>query len=148
MTQDCIICGSPGSACEYCPDKSATLRLFVEEKPELLTSEQEQCKKALYEQMNPRRRKFIDKIGYELWNPFQAPKDPLDIRTERTGRTLQRLLREFIQENGGEDKGAAWQNGARECALGIFQKDEKYQGIFEFCLWYAKLLEKAAKPLR
>ena len=32
--------------------------------------------------------------------------------------------------------------GAMECALGVVNKDEKYQGIFDFCLWYHDLLKK------
>lgn len=120
-------------------------RLFDDTPPPELSEEQEQYKRALYEQMNPRRRKFIDRIGYEQWDPFQAPKDPLDIRTDRTSRTLQDLLREFMAASNGRGKDAAWLAGVRQCALGIIQKDEKFQGIFDFCLWYAKLLEREEK---
>ncbi len=120
-------------------------RLFAEEPPRALDEEQEKFKRALYEKMNPRRRKFVDRIGYDQWDPFQAPKDPLDIRTDCTRRTLQDLLREFMSECGSLGHDAAWRSGARECALGIIQKDEKFQGIFDFCLWYAKLLERENK---
>lgn len=143
----CLVCGSDGCGCEHCPDTTAGLRLFKEEKPTELTAEQEEYKRALYLQMNPRRRKFIDKIGYEQWDPFQAPKEPLDMRRERTGRTLQELVRDFMRESNGANREAAWQNGAKECAMGIFQKDEKFQGIFDFCLWYANLLEKEVKSI-
>lgn len=116
--------------------------LFKEEEPVQLSAEEEELKRAIYEKMNPRRRKFIDKIGYEIWNPFQAPKDPLDLRTDRTQRTVQELLRDFMREQGGAARDPEWQKGAMECALGIIRKDEKYQGIFDFCLWYQKLLQK------
>ena len=116
--------------------------LFAEEKPAELTEEEERQKRAIYEKMNPRRRKFIDKIGYEVWNPFQAPKDPLDIRKDRTGRDIRDLLRQFMSAAKGDDKGDDWKRGARECALGIIKKDEKFQGIFDFCLWYSRVLEK------
>lgn len=116
--------------------------IFPEEKPTVLSEEQKEFKRVLYEKMNPRRRKFVDKIGYDNWDPFQAPKDPLDIRTESTQRTLQDLLREFMAHEAGEGKSGAWKKGAAECALGIIQKDEKYQGIFDFCLWYANLLRE------
>ena len=118
-----------------------SIALFEEEKPAELTAEQEACKRAIYERMNPRRRKFIDKIGYEMWNPFQEPKEPLDIRKERAGRTLQELAREFLADVGA-DKSAEWKKGAMECAMGIIKKEEKYQGIFDFCRWYMTLLEK------
>ena len=38
--------------------------------------EQEKQKRAIYESLSPRRKKFIDRIGYEKWDPFQEPKDP------------------------------------------------------------------------
>lgn len=116
--------------------------IFPEEKPTVLSEDQARYKRALYEKLNPRRRKFIDKIGYENWDPFQAPKEPLDLRKDSTQRTLQELLREFMAHSKGSQKDHAWQAGAAECALGILQKDVKYQGIFDFCLWYANLLEK------
>ena len=36
--------------------------------------EREALKKAIYEQLSPRRRKYIDRVGYEAWDPFQDPK--------------------------------------------------------------------------
>lgn len=120
-------------------------QLFLPEEPTELNAEQEQLKREIYERMSPRRRKFIDKIGYAQWDPFQAPKEPLDLRRDRTNRTLAELLADFMRANNGSERDAAWQNGARECALGIFRKDEKYQGIFEFCLWYHKLLREEEK---
>lgn len=117
-------------------------KIFAEECPQSLNEEQENLKREIYNQLKPRRRKFIDKIGYENWDPFQAPKEPLDIRKDATQRTLQQLLSEFMRECRGKDRDAAWQSGASECALGIIQKDERYQGIFDFCLWYANLLER------
>lgn len=120
-------------------------KIFAEEKPAQLTPEQEELKQEIYNRLRPGRRKFIDKIGYENWDPFQAPKDPLDIRTDATRRTLQELLREFMQATNGTEKDQAWQAGAADCAMGIMRKDERYQGIFDFCLWYANLLEREGK---
>ncbi len=108
-----------------------------------LNEEQEGLKREIYERMNPRRRKFVDRIGYENWDPFQKPNDPLDIRLDVTKRTTQQLVREFLQlaaKKGhySNDYG----RGALECALGVVNKDEKYMGIMDFCLWYHDLLQK------
>lgn len=129
---------SPESAASFLSSPA----LFVEEEPAELTDQQAQFKRTLYEKMSPRRRKFIDRIGYEQWDPFQEPKQPLDMRRDRTARTLQELLQDFMRASDGKNRDPAWQKGAAECALGIIQKNEKYQGIFDFCLWYARLLEK------
>ena len=32
--------------------------------------------------------------------------------------------------------------GALETALGIVNKDEKYRGVFDFCVWYYNILIK------
>lgn len=42
--------------------------------------------------------------------------------------------------------GKDYAKGATECALGVINKDEKYLGIFEFCLWYNELLKKEGHP--
>lgn len=127
-------------------DENASRRpatpLFEEEKPIVLSPEDEERKRAIYERMNPRRRKFVDKIGYDLWNPFQEPKEPLDLRKDRGGRTLRDLLRDFNRAVGDESKSSDWKKGAMECAMGIIKKDEKYQGVFDFCLWYQSVLER------
>ncbi|MFR0874663.1 MAG: hypothetical protein ACLSHC_08670 [Bilophila wadsworthia] len=60
---------------------SATM--FRDSTKQELTEEQEQLKREIYERMNPRRRKFIDRIGYDEWDPFQKPNDPMDIRVDR-----------------------------------------------------------------
>lgn len=119
--------------------------LFAEEKPVSLSPEQEETKRAIYEKMNPRRRKFIDKIGYEVWNPFQEPKEPLDLRRDRTRRTITELISDFKRDAKAEAKSPEWLKGATECAVGIIKKDERFQGIFDFCLWYHAQLNKEEK---
>lgn len=119
--------------------------LFERERPVVLSEEEERVKRAIYEKMNPRRRKFIDKIGYAVWNPFQEPKEPLDLRRDRTKRTVADLLREFKQAAGAGEKSPEWLQGATECAMGLIKKDEKFRGVFDFCAWYRRLLEEEEK---
>ena len=109
--------------------------------PRPFSSEEEEQKRLFYERMSPRRRKFIDRIDYDLWDPFEGPKDPMDIRTDVTQRTTQQLVREFLQKHG-KDRGNDYSRGALECALGVVNKEEKYLGTLDFCIWYAELLER------
>ncbi|MDL2272901.1 hypothetical protein LJC23_07735 [Desulfovibrio sp. OttesenSCG-928-I05] len=96
-------------------------------------------KRAIYETMSPRGKRFVDKLGFDAWDPFQEPKDPLDIRTDVTRRTTQQLVRLFLQSrNGPVDN--AYSQGVLDCALGLVNKDEKFRGVYEFCLWYNELL--------
>ena len=64
------------------------------QKPRQLTSEEEKLKRELFEKINPRRRKFIERIGYENWDPFPEPNEPNDIRTDISKRTVQQLIQD------------------------------------------------------
>lgn len=117
--------------------------VFRDGTPQDLTDEQEALKREIYERMNPRRRKFVDRIGYAQWDPFQKPNDPLDIRLDVTKRTTQQLVREFLQQAAQKGQYSNdYGRGALECALGVVNRDEKYLGIFDFCRWYTDLLIK------
>ena len=86
---------------------------------------------------------FVDRIGYENWDPFQKPNEPLDMRTDVSQRTTQHLVNAFLKDAAQKGPyGKAYSKGATECALGVVNKDEKYMGIFDFCRWYYDLLKK------
>lgn len=108
----------------------------------LFSEEEEEQKRLFYERMSPRRRRFVDRIGYENWDPFEAPKEPMDIRTDVSERTVQQLVHEFLRSASHELHGGEYARGATECALGIVARQEKYQGVLDFCVWYHELLQK------
>jgi hypothetical protein len=99
-------------------------------------------KRMIFEGMGPRRQKHILKIGYEKWDPFQEPKDPIEIRKDKTKRTTQMLVREFLQNCSMEGYSNAFGGGVLEICMGIVNGDERYQGMYEFCCWYQELLKK------
>lgn len=105
--------------------------------------ENEELKKAIYDKLSSRRKKFIDKIGYENWDPFQEPNNPIDIRTDVTKRTAQELINEFFRYCSKTNKNinSSYKQGVYECCMGIFRADEKYKGIYDFCLWYMTQLQ-------
>ena len=103
--------------------------------------EEEKRKGAIFEGMSPRRQKHILKKGYEKWNPFLEPKDPIDIRKDKTKRTTQQLVREFLQTKSSEDYSNAYGGGVFEMCLGIVNDDDKYKGMLEFSIWYRELLK-------
>lgn len=91
--------------------------------------------------MSPRRQKHIVKKGYEDWDPFQIPKDPIDIRRDQTNRTTQMLVREFLQTREMGKTGNAYSRGVLEMALGIINNDERFIGMYEFAIWHQELLK-------
>ena len=104
-------------------------------------------KKAVFDSMSERRREHILKRGYDRWDPFEEPKDPIDIRKDKTKRTTQTLVREFLQTRPGEAQNNAYNRGVLEIALGIVNNEDRFRGMFEFSCWYQRLLEaEAGRP--
>jgi hypothetical protein len=103
----------------------------------------EDKKKAIFDSMSPRRQKFIlNKVGYEKWDPFQEPKDPIDIRTDKTKRTSQMLVREFLQNCPMERYSNSYGRGVLEMAMGIVNNEDRFLAMYEFAIWYHDLLKK------
>ena len=99
-------------------------------------------KKAIFNAMSPRSQRHILKKGYDRWDPFQEPKDPIDIRKDKTKRTTQMLVREFLQSRTFEDYSNAYARGVLEISLGLVNDEDRFRGMFEFSVWYHALLEK------
>jgi len=123
--------------------------LLRQQKPRGLTADEEKLKRELYEKIPARRRKFIDRIGYENWDPFPEPNEPIEIRTDITKRTAQQLMQDFVKAKNCEAQLAgesgpseAFLQGAMEAAVGVVNKQEKFLGTYEFAAWYHELLKK------
>ena len=63
---------------------------------EFSAGEQAARKRAVFEAMSPRRRRRIEKRGYENWDPFQPPKDPIEIRRDVSQRTSGQLVQRCV----------------------------------------------------
>lgn len=104
--------------------------------------EAESRKKAVFDSMSPRRQKHILKRGFDKWDPFQVPKDPIDIRTDKTKRTTQQLVREFLQMRSGEAENNSYNRGALEMAMGLVNEEDRFRGMYDFALWHRDLLKR------
>jgi hypothetical protein len=109
---------------------------------EFSAEDAEKRKKAVFNSMSSRRQKHILKKGYDKWDPFEEPKDPIDIRKDKTRRTSQMLVREFLQSRSTEEYSNSYGRGVLEMALGIINDDERFIGMYEFACWYRNLLKK------
>ncbi|PIE70960.1 MAG: hypothetical protein CSA22_05875 [Deltaproteobacteria bacterium] len=107
----------------------------------------EEKKRAIYDAMGKRGQRQIDKKGYDKWDPFAEPKDPIEIRKDGTRRTSQQLMREFMQGYPHESYNNAFGRGVVDMALGIINHDDKIRGMYQFAIWYRDLLEKEGKPV-
>jgi hypothetical protein len=105
-------------------------------------NEKQVRKQAIFDSMSERRQKHILKRGFDKWDPFEEPKDPIDIRKDSTQRTTQQLVREFLQQCGQEKYSNAYGRGVLEMALGIINGDDRFVGMYEFASWYTEQLKK------
>ena len=112
--------------------------------------EEEKRKKVLFDSMSEKRQKYILKKGYDKWDPFQEPKDPIDIRKDKTKRTSQMLIRDFLQSRANKkDYNNSYARGAFEICLGIINEEPQFQGMYDFSCWYQELLiSEGSKPCR
>ncbi len=108
-----------------------------------LSPEDEERKKAIFDSMSPRRQQHVLKReGYDEWDPFIEPKDPVDLRRDKSRRTAIELTREFLGSWKHEDYSNAFGQGVWEMCLGIVNDDEQYRGMYEFSCWYREFLKK------
>lgn len=106
-----------------------------------LTTEEEERKKAIFDAMSAKSRKRILDKGYEQWNPFLSPKDPIDIRMIQRGETALSLLRRFLHTCPSEECSKAYCQGAWEICMGIVGGDDRCKGIYDFSCWYRDALK-------
>jgi len=108
--------------------------------------EAEERKRLIYDSLSARNRRYIDRIGYEKWDPFEEPKDPIEIRRDRTKRTSQQLVREFLQSRTFEDGYSnAYGRGVLDMCIGIINDDDRYLAMLDFATWYNELLQREGK---
>ena len=88
----------------------------------------EEQKRFMYDKLSPRRKKFIDRIGYDKWDPFQEPKDPIEIRKDPSNRTTQQLVREFLQTREHNKVNTAYSQGVMEMAIGLINRQDRSMG--------------------
>jgi len=104
-----------------------------------LDEERERKKSAIFDSMSAKRRqRILEKIGYENWDPFQEPKDPIDLREQKTEQLALVLIQEFISQCGVEKPSNEYREAVREICRGLIKGEERYKGMFDFCRWYGK----------
>ena len=107
-----------------------------------LSPEEAERKQAIFDRMSPRRQKHILKKGFDEWDPFIEPQDPIDIRKDKTKRTSQQLITEFLQSRNIEDYSNEYGRGAFDLCLGLINDNERYKGMYDFACWYQELLKR------
>jgi hypothetical protein len=108
-----------------------------------LSADEEGRKKAIFDGMSPKARERILRKGYQNWDPFMLPKDPIDLRQGVLRRTAMELTREFFSSCTPSEASKAFGQGVWEIAKGLVEEDERYLGMYRFALWYNQELKRA-----
>ena len=106
-----------------------------------LDGEREKRKKAIFDAMGQRNQQAIIKKGYEKWDPFQDPKDPIELRDHKSRLTSQVLIREFLQQASMEEYSNEYGKAAFDMCLGLVNKDEKFIAMYDFACWYRERIK-------
>ena len=107
-----------------------------------LSPEEEKRKKAIFDTMSPRQQKYVLKKGYGNWDPFMEPKDPLDIRRGLSKKTAGELAQEFLKTCDPAKINTTYAQGVWEICVGLISDNDRYQGMYEFAIWYKNLIKK------
>jgi hypothetical protein len=107
-----------------------------------LSPEVEERKKAIFDSMSPKLQQRILKKGYDCWDPFMEPNDPIELRKRKQNQTARELARAFLADFDFSKYSNAFGEGAWEICQGLINEEEKYKGMYAFCLWYEKELNR------
>lgn len=103
----------------------------------------EKRKKAIFDAMGKRAQKSILKKGYEKWDPFQEPKDPIEIRKDLSGFTVNQLVNRFFYDYPELEKNNAYRKVVEDMALGVVTDDDRIKASYLFSKWYRKILDES-----
>jgi hypothetical protein len=93
-------------------------------------------KEAIYETLSARAKKYVAKVGYDAWDPFQQPNDPFDLRRFTTDKTARAMAMQFLQQRQEEHYSNTYAKAVLDLCMGLVQNDERYLAMYEFCQWY------------
>lgn len=102
-------------------------------------------KRAVFDAMSPRRQKHILKRGYDQWDPFIEPKDPIEIRRDASRRTASDLYHQFVADRGEGTLSSAYTQGVMEMTVGLINADDRFIAMYDFAGWYRDLLRREGR---
>jgi hypothetical protein len=108
-----------------------------------LTPEEEKKKRELFDGMSLKSQQRILKRGYDNWDPFMMPKEPLGykLKQEAKGERVRvdsghDLYERFFAERRIAGYSAEYVKGVLEISQGLYRGIDRYQGMFDFSCWY------------
>lgn len=106
-----------------------------------LTEEQKAQKRQIYESLSERAKKYVTKVGYDAWDPFQQPNDPFDLRKFTTDKTAKTMAMSFLQQRKDEHYSNGYARAVLEICMGLVENNERFLAMYEFCCWYQNQMQ-------
>jgi len=104
-----------------------------------LDEDREKKKRAIFDSMAPKRQqKILKKMGFENWDPFQEPRQPIDLRDQRAKQMASALFRKFALDCGIKDYSDESIQAVKDIIKGLIKGEERYKAVYDFCCWYGK----------
>jgi hypothetical protein len=109
-----------------------------------LTPEEEKQKRLIFESMSPRRRRMIEKRGYDNWDPFMMPKEPPFMKGFEKKKGLpdnplelyHYYMRRRQEANLPEEMSNQYREGIMEACQFIKIHEERIKAHHDFYAWY------------
>jgi len=95
-------------------------------------------KKAIFDGMSRRGQKWVLKIGYENWDPFEKPKDPRERIFGSASLKAGALVQEYFKSAGEKEESVAVHKELFELCRGLLQGESRAKTIVDFCAWLQK----------
>ena len=111
-----------------------------------LSPEDEIRKRAIFDAMSERMQKRVLKIGYDKWDPFELPNDPIDLRQDKNRYTAAMLTKEFLSTIPDEKYSPAYSQGVWDFCVGIISRNDRYMGMLDFARWYIEFNKRINRP--
>jgi hypothetical protein len=109
-----------------------------------LTPEEEKRKRQIFAGMSPRRRKQIEKRGYDRWDPFLKPKEPPFVKgfEDKAGLPENPLelyhyyLTYGLKDRRREDLSEQYLQGVMEACGAVKVHEDRLRAHCDFYTWY------------
>jgi hypothetical protein len=102
------------------------------------SEEYEIRKRAVFDGMSKKGQERILRLGYENWDPFQAPKDPRERIFSNASVQATAWLREFYGSGDQNAESVAVHKELFELGTGLIRGETRAKALFNFCVWLAE----------
>ena len=105
-----------------------------------LDEEREKKKRAIFDRTGPRtQQRILKKMGHEKRDPYQEPRDPIDLREQKGKLMTSVLLRQFDLDCDIKNYSDESIQAVKDMGKSLVKGEERYRAVYDFYCWYRKV---------